>query len=368
MVAGHGSVGLAHGPPAVPVRRPAAGGATTGDAAGAADSAPRRRRALARYLPLCLGCFALALAALLPGYVYPRLAVLPADPQQAQVQYATGATILVPDADSAAGARVVEDADVTVTTFVAGAPVARPEESVVWDLSTEVEVAGRGPVDARVERVSLDAHTAEPTNCCGDRLATDFGDPSGRSLVHHGLVAWPFGVQARDYPVWDVQLGRSRTAAFQGEETRDGVRTYRFQAATPFEDIGTRDLPGRLFRLQAPSVEAVEQYSSTRTYWVEPATGAVVDLREVLHQRFSYGGRQVTAFAATLESASLDAGLMGDVRTGARLLPWIHRRAPAGLAAAGLALLGVAAYRARPTSRSTKRSASRWASDIRPSP
>ena len=303
---------------------------------------PGRRLAL-----LVCGCFALVLAALLPGYVYPRLAVLPGDPGQAQVQRGSGATVLVPDLDAPAGARVVRDVDVEVTTFVSEAPVDRPDGTVVWDLSTETSVGGHGLLDARVERVSLDARNAEPVNCCGDRLATEHADPGGRPIYHEGLVTFPFDVSRRDYPVWDVQLGRARTARYVGEETVDGVRTYRFQAHTPFEDIGTRELPGGLFDVDAPAVTAVEQYADTRTYWVEPQTGAVVDLHEVLHQRFVHDGREVTAISAELESPSLDADLLADLRQGARMLPWVRWRASAVLVVVALALLAPVAYRSR---------------------
>jgi len=250
---------------------------------------------------------------------------------------------------------------------------------VVWDLSTETSVAGHGLLDARVERVSLDARTAEPENCCGDRLATDHADPSGQPLVHVGLVTFPFDVGRQDYPVWDVQLGRARTARYIGEETVDGLRTYRFQAYTPFEDIGTRELPGRLFEVDDPSVTAVEQYADTRTYWVEPQTGAVVDIHEVLHQRFAHAGRTVTAISAELDSPSLDADLLADLRQGARMLPWLRWRASAVLVVVALTLLAPVAYRSRsvsrsrsvrsapaPARRSTNRSASRWASDLPP--
>jgi hypothetical protein len=224
-----------------------------------------------------------------------------------------------------------------------------------------------------VERISLDAHDAEPVNCCGDRLATEHADPGGRPVYHEGLVTFPFAVDRRDYPVWDVQLGRARTARYIGEETVDGLRTYRFQAHTPFEDIGTRELPGRLFEDDAPAVTAIEQYADTRTYWVEPATGAVVDLHDVLQQRFLHDGRVVTAMSAELESPAPDAALLSDLRQGARLLPWLRWRASAVLVVVALALLAPVAYRSwsplpRPSRRSTNMSASRWASDMRPPP
>src|SRR4029079_200885 len=122
-------------------------------------------------------------------------------------------------------------------TYVSAAPTAASDGSVVWKLGTSTVAPGRGLVNARVETVSLDRHTAEPTNCCGDRLVTEQGDTTGKRLYHRGYVAWPFDVQKQAYDVWDVQLNRPRVTAFIGEEQHDGFRTYRFQAVTPLEKI-----------------------------------------------------------------------------------------------------------------------------------
>jgi hypothetical protein len=284
-------------------------------------------RARLRHLPLAFGCFAVVLALLLPTFVYPRLARLPADPRQAQVLTALDATVLVPDPSALAGARVVDDAQVRITTYVSGAPGELAYDgSVVWRLATTTRVEGFGVVDARVETVSLDPRTAEPTNCCGDALVTDVANPNGTPVRHRGHVAWPFDVGKHAYQVWDTQLNRSRTAAFIGEERRQGIDTYRFEAVTPMERTGTRDLPGALFGLTRPSVRAAAEYQDVRTYWVEPATGSVVALRDRVRQRFRYGTSVVPALEANLESAPLDPALRTQIERGALLLPWLRGR------------------------------------------
>src|SRR5690242_12436522 len=64
-------------------------------------------RAALRHVPLAAGCFALFLAVLLPYFVYPRLAVLPADPRQTQVQTDPRGTVLMVDPAAPAGAKVL---------------------------------------------------------------------------------------------------------------------------------------------------------------------------------------------------------------------------------------------------------------------
>jgi hypothetical protein len=347
-------------------------------------------RARLRHLPLAFGCFVVVLAVLLPTFVYPRLARLPADPRQSQALTARGATVLVPDTSSPAGARVVENAQVRITTIVSGAPGELAYDgSVVWRLATTTRVQGFGVVDARVETISLDPRTAEPTNCCGDALVTDVANPDGTPVRHRGYLAWPFDVQKRAYQVWDGQLKRSVTAAFVGEEERDGFRTYRFQAVTPMTETGTRDLPGALFGVFRPSVPATAEYQDERTYWVEPATGGVVALRDRVLQRFRYESTVVPAMAADLESEPLSPAARQQLERGALLLPWLGGRGSLFLlldallafafwagrqllrrqpSARGAAVARARAAASRPARRPKKEASPSWVPDAYPRP
>ncbi|GAA3383638.1 DUF3068 domain-containing protein [Cryptosporangium minutisporangium] len=303
--------------------------------------APRRhrRRGIGRHLCLAAGCFALTAAVLLPLLVYPRLAVLPDDPQQGQTLTASDATVLVPDASAPAGARVLQDVDVTVENFISGAPSGRSGNSVVWQIATRFNVDGRGMVTARFERISLNRHTSRPTNCCGDRIVTALEDPSGELLTHDGYLAWPFDVQKRSYRLWDVNLRRAKTAEYVGEETQHGLRTYRFRSVVPLQKVGTMDLPGALFGSTAPSVTADAQYADVQTYWIEPRTGDVVRLEDQVTQQYVHAGRTLTAFAAQLETPPPSADRLSADRQGSILLPLIRIQATLVLVPLGLLLI-----------------------------
>jgi hypothetical protein len=291
----------------------------------------------------------LGLAVLLPTQVYPRLAVLPADPRINQVQLGGGGTALVVDPSSASGVRRVHKAEVKITTNVVAAPGGSSDpDSVLWQLATRITV-GRWLLTARVETVSLDRHTARPTNCCGDRLVTDPGLPQGVPMPHEGFVSFPFDLQKHSYPIWDVQLQRARPAAFIGEQRLAGFDTYLLRADTPFTRVGTQALPGKLFGTSEPSVDADSEYADQRTYWVEPATGSVIGLREVINQRFRYNGRTVTALSATLDSPPLSSDLAEQTRQGAAALPWLRERASYFLFPIGLLLLAAWGWTLRPT-------------------
>jgi hypothetical protein len=315
--------------------------------AAASPRASGRLSMIGRHLCLGLGCFALAAAALLPLVVYPRLAVLPADPQKEQLLSATGATVLVPDAKAPAGATQLTGVDVTVSNYISAAPGTDTHDSVVWQIATQFNVNGHGMTNARVEQVSLDPHTAKPTNCCGDRIVTSLEDTAGKALTHDGYVAWPFNAQKHSYQIWDINLEHSTTAAFVGEETRDGLRTYRYQTNVPLRNVGTMDLPGGLFGSKTPTVTAQTQYSDKKTYWIQPVTGDVIALNDQITQQYTYGGHTLVAFAASLHSPRLPADRLSDDRTGATVLPWLRVRASLVLVPIGLILLVAGVFLAR---------------------
>jgi hypothetical protein len=299
---------------------------------------------------IAVAVFALTLAVALPTLVYPRFAVLPRDPQRTSVQHATGATVLVPDSKAPGRAKVLRNVPVVVRSYVAAADGSAAQslgESVVWQIATRVEVPGHGLVNARIETVSLNRHTAEPTNCCGDRLVTSFLEPNGEPLQHRGMLAFPFNVQRRSYPVWDVMMRRARIAKFVGQEQHAGLRTYKFQATTPLVGVGTRQMPGPLFGLRDAAVTAQVEYADTRTYWVEPVTGAVVSSRDKVTQQYRYGGRVVTAMSADMRSEPPSQDTVHNLRTGARLMSLLRWQASIALPGIAALLLLTAYRRAR---------------------
>jgi hypothetical protein len=142
-----------------------------------------------------------------------------------------------------------------------------------------------------------------------------------------GLVTFPFNSKKTDYQVWDVNLGRQRTAVYSGMGVRDGIRVNLYTASTSWSPVGTRELPGSLFGLRTPSVTADGEYMDRRTYFVEPNTGATLDVSETLDQRYVFAGKSVTAISAQLESPSLPKTRLDQVRQGTLILPWLRARA-----------------------------------------
>jgi hypothetical protein len=85
----------------------------------------------------------------------------------------------------------------------------------------------------------------------------------GDATPHEGLVnKFPFGVEKKTYPFWDGLLGRAVDASFEGEEKVNGWNTYKFV-------IDVVDEPAEI------SNGIQGQYSSLKTMWVDPRTGAI---------------------------------------------------------------------------------------------
>ena len=112
-----------------------------------------------------LGAFLLVLAVMLKVYVYPQLAVAPADQNSVTVLTGPGATIF----DTATLEEVTTD--LTTQVLTVGDVDAAEEEGngvVVWQSLTSTKDSD-GVIRSRdVERAAFDEYTAEAVNCCGE--------------------------------------------------------------------------------------------------------------------------------------------------------------------------------------------------------
>lgn len=104
-----------------------------------------------------------------------------------------------------------------------------------------------------------------------DRFATDratgmaVNDTKyiGDARPHEGLVnKFPFGVEKKTYPFWDGILGRAVDATFEGEEQVNGLNTYKFV-------IDVNDEPAEI----SNGIQGT--YSTDKTMWIDPVTGAI---------------------------------------------------------------------------------------------
>jgi hypothetical protein len=198
--------------------------------------------------------------------------------------------------------------------------------------------------------VSVDRRTGEATNCCGDYTSTgDLDDPTSRKdLQHSGQVfKFPFDTQKTTYQWWDADLERAVPIEFQGEDNINGTPVYVFKQTIAPEALSTIEAPKSLFEEGAEgNVTATELYGNTRTLWVEPVTGVVIDGNEEVNTVYQADGYDPVA--KTVGTIGFDDKTVKknakDWGAKARLLSFIDNWLIWVGLVLGLALIGLGAY------------------------
>lgn len=264
------------------------------------------RRIVALVL-VALGVAVIALAITLPTYVYPRVAKAPVDPNSVMEARGEGVTVLVPRSIEDGGTQIYSNQTINQVREVdgelrEGAPAPGPDERFYRN-AVRVDVEGKGLLEAYVEGGSFNMKTGLATNCCADYVSTDPTDDVGQPVEHRGLLyKFPFNTERRDYPFWDETIKSAPPARFDGTERIEGLQTYRFVQVVDDTVIGQQDIPGELIGdPNTPSLTADRVYSTRRTIWVEPYTGAIIKGSEQVNQRLAADGKQAPIITGYLE-------------------------------------------------------------------
>ena len=244
-------------------------------AADGADSQVGPARAPGRPLPrgsvlVALGTFLLTLAALSPLYVHERIALLPGE---------TAFDIRMVDEEAGyldtSTWRWVEDAELTRVTRVDGS--AHGAGWSAWEVSVDTSVPDR-MIDHWSRRVIVDRETGRAVNCCGEHVDGD------RAVRQAGLVySWPPGAEEGDHPFYDAEVRSAPMLEFQEWDEVAGLRVRRYSQWVEAAQVpeSARPVPAELFRDGASgTVTATRWLEVSRTFWVEPVSGVVVDAHE----------------------------------------------------------------------------------------
>ncbi|MCW2761000.1 MAG: hypothetical protein JWR85_1201 [Marmoricola sp.] len=224
-----------------------------------------------------LGAFLLVAGLLLRFYAYPRVAIAPLDQNSVTKLEAKGAEVfdsatLKPlQTDLAVSSRTVGDVK---ASEAAGGDVR------VWVNTVSIR-SSDGVVRSRsVERTPFDGVTAEAVNCCGAFDESTEGErvPAKRD----GLVfKFPFNTEKKTYKLWDNTLGDTVTTKYVKESSVKGMDVWIFTAEVPRTQVGTMEVPASVVGEPGTgNVTAQSMYQNSKTYYVEPITGAVVDQQQ----------------------------------------------------------------------------------------
>jgi hypothetical protein len=291
-----------------------------------------------------LGVFLIVAAGLVRFYAYPTLAKVPAGYHSTTKLEAIGAQIFNSDPDVLAA----ETHDLAVTSKTSEDVSAdAPDGVVVWVNVTTIKRADGTEFQKSTERVPFDGVTGEAVDCddCDQFIEVKHIDNNELERVpttFEGQVyKFPFGTERKDYDQWDGTLGETFPATYEGEEEIQGVTVYKFVQEIEPTVVENRDVPGSVFGSDELTVSAEMVYAMTRTFYVEPVTGAPVHRVEERTQELVYDGVRVPAFVGTVQYTDDQVDENVDKVDGkAVLLGGARMLFPVLLVLLGLALIG----------------------------
>ena len=235
----------------------------------------------------------------------------------------------------------VEPSDSDVVTFQAAQTLMREDKAESGDEAALI--------NATIDRVTLDRVTAEPVDepTSTVQLTQSAGDgaaPTGfaRSGIQY---KFPFDTEQRAYDYFDASTFTTNPIEFVGETTVGGVEAYEFKQELGPIDMWSsiRDHFASISDGYDPTVESVlasykregmkagawglegdperevdmtRFYTNTRTVWVNPETGQIVNGSEQQFQFFAENQAEADAFFA--DKAAVEEEKANPTRTAVR--------------------------------------------------
>ena len=223
-----------------------------------------------------LGAFFLALALLLRFYLPGQVIKFPLN--EYLVTTLTGHDVTYFNAKQL---KVLTGVAAKATSTVEGDVSAGSSGTAVWNDFTAVEdTTNNAPIEFVSQRSAFNRRTGAIVDCCGayasiSNVGTRTGHQSGQGFV------WPLGTQKQTYLAFDPTLLKPEPFRYEGTSTIDGMTAYKFAERVINQQFATQTLPGSLVGYGSlPSVTLPEYVSQTNTFWVDPVTGAPLDVTE----------------------------------------------------------------------------------------
>lgn len=261
---------------------------------------------------LGLGVFAVAIAVLLPYYVYPKLAKVPLDQSSTSQLEGTASRVLAVTSNGGnITTEIRQNAQLAATAKVQ-ANFQRPEmkpptDVAVWLLAVQVVDKADGTVlTASKRQACFDRVTAEGSSTTEDRpdgkclydatfvteadetVKVAAGTPPKEKPVFGAQTGlqfkFPFGTEQKEYQVYHDTVRKAVPAKYIGKEEVNGLEVYRFEQQVADTQVSRRTVPGSLVGLPDASLEMLLYYRGKATMWVEPATGVIVKQSQQQHQ------------------------------------------------------------------------------------
>jgi hypothetical protein len=219
-----------------------------------------------------LGAFLILVAVLLPTWVVGQVLKFPLN------EYET-ATLQASNASYFSESALTERTGVTMeaTYTIKGNAGAGNSSTAVWnEYSYVYDLTNHQVVQQMTRTFAFDRKTGQLVNCCG---ASVNGDKTVRQTGLVGYV-FPMGTQKQTYQVFDTTLKKTMPFVYSGTANVHGIQAYEFVENVPPTQTGSVTLPGSFVKSTAASVTLGEYDAEHLIYYVDPETGALVDVNE----------------------------------------------------------------------------------------
>jgi hypothetical protein len=219
-----------------------------------------------------LGAFLILVAVLLPTWVVGQVVKFPLN------EYET-ATLQASNASYFSEAALTERTGVTMeaTYTIKGNAGLGSSSTAVWnEYSYVYDLTNHQVVQQMTRTFAFDRKTGQLVNCCG---ASVNGDKAVRQTGLVGYV-FPMGTQKQTYQVFDTTLKKTMPFVYSGTANVHGIQAYEFVENVPPTQTASVTLPGSFVKSTAASVTLGEYDAEHLIYYVDPETGALVDVNE----------------------------------------------------------------------------------------
>jgi Porin PorA len=215
-------------------------------------------------------------------------------------QYAS-VTLTDPNATYFSAAKLTEMTGVNMeaTYTIKGNAAAGSSSTAVWNQFVYVyDQTNKQPVQSMTRTFAFDRRTAQLVNCCGANVN------GSSSVQQHGYVGvvLPIGTKKQTYDVFDANLNKAVPFTYDGIGDVSGTQAYKFTGNVAPTQNGTQTVPGSLVNQTAASVTLPQYYQAQTTYWIDPVTGALLNVtqNEKLTLRNNDGSQALVLFNAKL--------------------------------------------------------------------
>lgn len=189
------------------------------------------------------------------------------------------------------------------TYTIKGNAAAGSDSTAVWNQFLYVyDQTNKLPFQTMTRTFAFDRRTAELVNCCGAHVN---GNSSVQQTGYVGILL-PIGTEKKTYPVFDPNILKTVPFHYVGLDEVGGTEAYKFNGIVPPTQTGTQTVPGSLVNQSGASVTLPQYFESDTTYWIDPVTGALLNVteRQKVTLRNSSGAQALLLFDANLAATS----------------------------------------------------------------